>query len=36
MLKLLGEIPILGTYLVGPLLDTVHFVVDSAQFLVGI
>ena len=36
MLKLLGELPILGTFVVSPLLDTVHFVVNAAQFVLGI
>ena len=36
MLKLLGEIPILGTYLVAPLLDGIHLAVNTVQFIVGI
>ena len=36
MLHLLEALPILGKYLVGPLLDVVHVTVDVAQFIVGI
>lgn len=36
MLHLLEVIPFLGSLVVAPLLDGVHFVVDTAQFLLGI
>jgi hypothetical protein len=36
MLHLLEIIPFLGPIVVGPALDVVGFVVNSAQFLLGI
>jgi len=36
MLHLLEVVPILGSFVVGPALDVVHFVVDTVQFIVGI
>lgn len=36
MLHVLEQIPYLGSFVVSPLLGTVHFVVNTAQFLLGI
>jgi hypothetical protein len=31
MLKLLEQLPLLGKYIIGPLLDGAHIVIDSTQ-----
>jgi hypothetical protein len=36
MLRLLEHIPILGHYVVHPLLSTVHFTIDTVQTLLGL
>jgi hypothetical protein len=36
MLKLLDHIPILGTYVVSPVLDLAHFTINTIQYILGL